>query len=38
MLLNIVADMIAILIARAKEDGQVGGLTPHLLEGGVSIL
>jgi hypothetical protein len=29
---------ICILIARAKEDGQVGGLIPHLVEGGVSIL
>jgi mannosylglycoprotein endo-beta-mannosidase len=28
MLLNIVADMLAIFIARAKEDGQVGGLFP----------
>ena len=28
----------AILIARAKEDGQIGGLIPHLVEGGVSIL
>jgi hypothetical protein len=38
MLFNIVADTLAILIARAKEDGQVGGLIPHLVEGGVSIL
>jgi hypothetical protein len=30
--------MLAILIARAKEDGQVGGFIPHLIEGGVSIL
>ena len=30
--------MLAILIARAKEDGQVGGLIPHLVDGGVSIL
>jgi hypothetical protein len=30
--------MLAILIARAKEDGRVGGLIPHLVEGGVSIL
>jgi hypothetical protein len=34
MLFNIVADMLAILISRAKEDGQVGGLIPHLVEGG----
>ena len=38
MLFNIVVDMLAILIARAKEDGHVGGLIPHLVEGGVSIL
>jgi hypothetical protein len=38
MLFNIVADMLAILIARAKEDGQVGSLIPHLVEGRVSIL
>jgi hypothetical protein len=29
---------LAILIARAKEDGQVLGLVPHLFEGGISIL
>jgi hypothetical protein len=38
ILFNIVADMLAILIARAKEDGQVAGLIPHLVEGGLSIL
>lgn len=38
MLFNIVADMLAILIARAKEDEQIGGLITHLIEGGVSIL
>jgi hypothetical protein len=37
-LCNIVADKLAILIARAKEDGQVDGLIPHLVGGGVSIL
>jgi hypothetical protein len=37
-LFNIIADILAILIARAKEDGQIGGLIPHLVEGGVSIL
>jgi hypothetical protein len=30
--------MLAILIARAKEDGQIGGLVPHLVDGGISIL
>ena len=38
LLFNLVADVLAVLIARAKEDGQVGGLIPHLLDGGVSIL
>jgi hypothetical protein len=28
----------AILITKEKEDGQVGGLVPHLVDGGVSIL
>jgi hypothetical protein len=26
------------MISRAKEDGQVSGLIPHLVDGGVSIL
>lgn len=30
--------MLTIKIAQTKEDGQVGGLIPHLVEGGVSIL
>jgi hypothetical protein len=30
--------MLAIIIQRAKEDGQVKGLIPHLVDGGVSIL
>jgi hypothetical protein len=30
--------MLAVLIERAKEDGQVDGLIPHLVDGGVSIL
>jgi hypothetical protein len=38
MIFNIVANMFVLLIARAKEDKQVGGLIPHLVEGGVSIL
>lgn len=38
MLFNIVVDMLAIIIERAKEDGQVWGLLPHLVEGGISIL
>jgi hypothetical protein len=35
ILFNIVADMLAIMIARAKDDGQVEGLIPHLVEGGI---
>jgi hypothetical protein len=38
IMFNIVADMLAVLIGRAKEDGQVGGLIPHLVDSGVSIL
>jgi hypothetical protein len=38
ILFNIVADMLAILIARAKEDGQIGSLVPHLVDGGIFIL
>jgi hypothetical protein len=37
MLFNIVVDMLAIMIEKAKNDGQVGGLIRHLFEGGVSI-
>lgn len=29
---NLVADMLAIFITRAKEDGQIQGLIPHLLD------
>jgi hypothetical protein len=36
--LNILADVLAILTNRVKEDGQVSGLNPHLIDGGVSIL
>jgi hypothetical protein len=38
MLFNIVADMLAILIERAKVDGQIEGVIPHLVNGGLSIL
>ena len=38
LLFNIMADMLAILIGRAKQHGQVEGLVPHLVDGGVSIL
>jgi hypothetical protein len=30
--------MLAVLINRAKEDGQVSVIIPHLVEGGLSIL
>jgi hypothetical protein len=38
MLFNIVADMLAIMIERAKDEGQIEGLIPHLVDGGLSIL
>ena len=38
ILFNIVADMLSILISRAKEINQIRGLVPHLVEGGPSIL
>jgi retron-type reverse transcriptase len=38
LLFNIVADMLAILIERAKFDYQIEGLIPHLVDGGLSIL
>jgi hypothetical protein len=38
MLFNIVADMLAILINRAKADGQIEGVLPHLVDDGLSIL
>jgi hypothetical protein len=38
MLFNIVADMLAIMIECAKVDGQIEGVIPHLVDGGLSIL
>ena len=38
LLFNLVSDMLVVIIARAKEDGQVGGLIPHLVEGGICIV
>jgi len=38
ILFNIVVDMLAVIIARAKENGQVKGAVPHLVEDGLSIL
>jgi hypothetical protein len=33
IIFNILADVLAILIARAKEEGKVGSLIPHLVDG-----
>jgi hypothetical protein len=30
--------MLATFISRAREEGQIDGLVPHLVEGGLSIL
>jgi hypothetical protein len=38
ILFNIVADMLAVLFARAKEEHQLNGIVPHLIDGGLSIL
>jgi len=38
ILINIVVDMLAILISRAKEDEQIQGVVPHLIDDGLSVL
>ena len=38
ILFNIVADTLSILIKRAKDDGQIRGVIPHLVDNGLSIL
>jgi hypothetical protein len=38
MLFNIMADMLAIIIEHAKVDGQIEGVVPHHVDGGLSIL
>ena len=38
ILFNIVADMLSILIKRAKDDGQIKGIISHLVDDGLSIL
>jgi hypothetical protein len=38
ILFNIVFDMLAIIVARAKGDGQIKGVVPHLVEDELSIL
>ena len=35
ILFNIVVDMLAILINRAKRDGQINGVVPHLIDEGL---
>ena len=38
ILFNIIADMLALLIKRAKADGQIRGVIPHLIDDDLSIL
>jgi hypothetical protein len=38
LVFNLVVDMLALLIYRAKEDGQITYLVPHFVDGGLSIL
>jgi hypothetical protein len=38
LLFNIVVDMLAILIGRAKRDGHIEGVIPYLVDDGLSIL
>ena len=38
MLFNIIADMLALLINRAKAERQICGAVPHLVDGGISVL
>jgi hypothetical protein len=37
MLLKVITDMLALPIKRAKDDGQISGVIPHLVEDGLSI-
>jgi hypothetical protein len=38
ILFNIIVDMLAVLIKRAKTEGQIEGVIPHLVDDGLSIL
>jgi hypothetical protein len=38
LLFNIVVDMLIILINRAKREGHINGVVPHLVNDGLSIL
>jgi hypothetical protein len=37
-LFNIAVDMLTIFVEMANEDGQIGSLVLHLVDGGISIL
>jgi hypothetical protein len=38
ILFNIVTDMLAVLIKKAKDEGQISAIVPHLVEDGILIL
>ena len=38
VLFNVVADMLAVLVSRARRSDQIKGLVPHLIEEGLSIM
>ena len=38
MLFNIMVEMLTFMIEHAKSDGQIDGVIPHLVDGGLSIL
>jgi hypothetical protein len=38
ILFNIIVDMLAIILSRAKEEGQIKGVVPHLVENDLPIL
>jgi hypothetical protein len=38
ILFNIVTDMLAVLIKRAKDEGQISDIVPHLVEDEILIL
>ena len=37
-LFNIASDMLAILIKRVNKEGQISGVVPHLVDGGLLVL
>lgn len=38
VLFNLMADMLAILVSRARNASQISGVVPHLVDGGLTIL